>query len=147
MPLYQINAVKQFINLSLEMNQLPDQSLWNQTGRGYPDISAQAYNINIMVDNILFDYSGTESSVSIIGGIFSLLNDLRFINNQSSLGWLNPFIYQIVLNDTLVFNDITCDCPNNNCDGNGAFHAIKGWDAVTGWGSPNFKILSKYVIN
>eukprot|EP01084_Bolivina_argentea_P117521 208694_1 len=149
-PQYQNKSVIDFINLSNSMNQLPNESLFNISGRGFPDISGCALNYNVLINNIWNMPSGTDCSLGTVGGIISLLNDIRFQNNMSSLGWLNPLIYQIVLIDELSFNDITCDCANNACigpDGFQSFHAIKGWDAVTGWGTPNFSRLKKYITN
>jgi kumamolisin len=45
------------------------------------------------------------------------------------VGFLNPIIYGSLAGKGL-FNDITSG-------NNGAFSAGPGWDACTGWGSPN----------
>ncbi len=127
------------------MNQLPNKDLFNISGRGYPDVSGCAVNYWVLINNSWDMPSGTDCSVSTVGGIFSLLNDIRFQNNMPSLGWLNPLLYQVVLIDELALNDITCDCPNNACVGEYGFHAIDGWDGVTGWGTPNFLRLKKYI--
>ena len=52
------------------------------------------------------------------------------------LGFLNPLIYTR-LNGTDAFNDITHG-SNPGCGVEG-FRAAKGWDASTGFGTPNFK--------
>jgi len=65
------------------------------------------------------------------------------------LGFLNPIIYQAFADDPTIFHDITIG--DNKCteDGCGAackgFLAYKGWDPVTGVGSPNFAKLLDYV--
>ena len=74
-----------FMELSSEMNQLPDTSLWNVSGRGYPDLAAQSYLCDIIANDTLFDRSGTGCGVSIVGGLFGLLNDVRF---QSDWKWV-----------------------------------------------------------
>ena len=37
---------------------------------------------------------GTSGSTPTLAGIISLLNDARLQNNKSTLGFLNPFLYQ-----------------------------------------------------
>ena len=37
---------------------------------------------------------GTSASTPTLAGIISLLNDARLQNNKSTLGFLNPFLYQ-----------------------------------------------------
>ena len=48
------------------------------------------------------------------------------------LGLLNPFLYQ----NPTAFNDITQG--NNPGCGTSGFEAAKGWDPVTGLGTPKF---------
>ena len=74
-----------------------------------------------------------------------MLNDLRLQNNMSSLGFLNPFLYETAAKNASLLNDITSG-RNVGCGGE-AFPAVKGWDAVTGWGTPNYLVLAKYVID
>ena len=70
-----------------------------------------------------------------------LLNDGRVKAGKSSLGFLNPFIYQ----NAAAFNDITSG-SNNGCGlFSKGFAAIPGWDPATGLGSPDFKRLSDAV--
>ena len=59
---------------------------------------------------------------------------------MSPLGFLNPFIYQNY--DAL--NDITSG-QNVGCGGEG-FPAVKGWDAVTGYGTPDYAKLAQKTI-
>jgi tripeptidyl-peptidase-1 len=47
--------------------------------------------------------SGTSCASPTAAGIFSLLNDVRLQAGQSSLGFLNPLIYE----NAAAFNDIT----------------------------------------
>ena len=52
------------------------------------------------------------------------------------VGFLNPLLYGATVGSS-GFNDVTVG-------NNGAYHAGKGWDACTGWGSPNgAKLLAK----
>ena len=54
---------------------------------------------------------------------------------KGPLGFLNPFIYQ----NGAAFNDVVSG-KNNNGFGEG-FTAVAGWDAATGFGTPNYEIL------
>merc|ERR1711941_188828 len=84
--------------------------------------------------------AGTSASSPVVAGVFALLNGLRTSQNKSPLGFLNPLIYQ----NSAAFQDVT-----SGCNGGGrkyCFKAIKGWDAATGWGTPNYDALSKIVM-
>jgi len=89
--------------------------------------------------------SGTSCATPTFSGIVSLLNDLRLQQGKSSLGFLNPLIYQTAANVPNAFNDATSGF-NAGCSIDG-FPAWAGWDSVTGWGSPNYEILSQVVLN
>ena len=117
---------------------LPSTIHYNDTGRGFPDIAAEAVDFVIVQFGIpLPGVSGTSCASPTAAGMFGLLNDLRMQSNKSSLGFLNPFIYQ----NGGSFNDIVKG-TNNGCGfGTSGFPAAKGWDAATGWGSPNFAKL------
>lgn len=122
---------------------LPPANLWNNTGRGYPDVSALGGEVNpycIVTGGSFEGVSGTSASSPVVAGIFALLNGLRTSQNKAPLGFLNPFIYQ----NGAAFQDVT-----SGVNGNGrkyGFKAIKGWDAATGWGTPDYEALSKVVM-
>lgn len=71
---------------------------------------------------------------------FLCLNDLRLQNGKSTLGFLNPFIYQ----NAAAFHDITTG-SSEGCDLGEGWPAKTGWDAVTGVGTPNYASLAKVV--
>ena len=73
-----------------------------------------------------------------------LLNDLRIASGKSSLGFLNPFLYGTAAS---ALNDITSG-SNQGCGFEDAgFSAVKGWDPVTGLGTPNYAALAKAVLS
>ena len=74
-------------------------------------------------------------------GIFGLLNDLRAQAGKPSLGFLNPLLYS---RGAALSNDILSG-SNAGC-GTGGFAALQGWDAVTGWGSPDFPRFVKAAV-
>jgi tripeptidyl-peptidase-1 len=68
--------------------------------------------------------------------VVSLLNDVRITAGFSPLGFLNPWLYSEGfkgLNDIVAGNNPGCDTQG--------FNATKGWDPVTGLGTPNFGLL------
>eukprot|EP01084_Bolivina_argentea_P045263 83327_1 len=140
---WQQNAVKQFLNNA--GNDLPPDNKFNDTGRGYPDISAQSFEFEVMINGQIESISGTSCATPTVAGIFALLNDLREQNSMPPLGFLNPLIYQIAAEDPTAFNDITRG-SSTGCNGIG-YPAEEGWDAVTGYGTPNYIKLAQHVIN
>jgi kumamolisin len=65
------------------------------------------------------------------------------VNQQlkTPVGYLNPLLYQ-TLSGQGVCRDITAG-DNDTTGMVGGYAAKKGWDACTGWGSPNGKALLK----
>jgi len=75
-----------------------------------------------------------------------LENDIRISAKKSPLGFVTPLLYQISVDNPTAFNDITTG--PKNADGNCAgFSPAKGWDPVTGLGSPNFQVLARVINN
>ncbi|KAJ3728737.1 subtilisin-like protein [Lentinula raphanica] len=106
--------------------------LYNASGRAYPDVSAQGERVEIVVDGETGLVAGTSCSSPIFSSVIALLNDELLSAGKSPLGFLNPWIYA----NPQAFNDITSG--NNPGCGTQGFSATKGWDPVTGMGSPNY---------
>lgn len=138
-PTWQKNAVTGY--LTKFGTNLPDPSLYNATGRGFPDISALGTQFQVVQGGFTQSVAGTSCSAPTMAGVISLLNDIRLGAGKSPLGFLNPFIYQ----NPSGWTDITSG-NNPGCNTNG-FYAAQGWDPVTGFGSPNFTTLSALVKN
>jgi len=142
MPDWQKDAVAQYLTQS----GLPDQSQrqYNTSGRAYPDISAQASNFVVIDHGIpLPGVAGTSCASPTAAGIFAMVNDARMQAGQSSLGFLNPMIYQ----NAAAFNDITIG-SGKGCGliGGGGWPAKQGWDAVTGVGTPDYQKLAALAV-
>jgi len=110
--------------------------LFNTTGRGYPDISAQAVNYQVVLAGKVVGIDGTSAATPTAASVISLLNDYLISKGRSPLGFLNPMIYST---GAIGFNDITSG-SNPGC-GTPGFSAAKGWDPVTGLGTPDFQKL------
>jgi len=113
--------------------------LYQQGGRGFPDIAAQATDVEVIHKGEGILVGGTSCSSPIFASTISLLNDELAAVGRPPLGFLNPFIY---LNPE-AFNDITKG-SNPGC-GTDGFSAKRGWDPVTGYGSPNYHALREAV--
>jgi len=137
-PDYQKDAVAKYKSSS-DAN-LPPQTMWNNTGRGYPDVSALAGQQNsycISVSGGLMGIYGTSAATPVTAAIFARLNGIRVKNGGKLLGFLNPWIYK----NAAAFNDVTQGVNNHNLP-NG-FTAVRGWDASSGVGTPNFAKMVK----
>ncbi|KAF7979708.1 hypothetical protein HWV62_41050 [Athelia sp. TMB] len=111
------------------------QKLYTGTGRGFPDISAQAENVEIWNGGVAETVAGTSCASPISASIVALLNDELVAAGKSPLGFLNPLLYA----NPSALNDITTG-SNPGCNTNG-FSAAAGWDPVTGLGTPNYAKL------
>ncbi|KIP08325.1 hypothetical protein PHLGIDRAFT_127064 [Phlebiopsis gigantea 11061_1 CR5-6] len=140
-PSYQDIAVPRFLK---KLAPGTYAGLFNPAGRGIPDVAAQADNFRIFFDGRPALIGGTSAAAPTFAGFVSLLNDARIQAGKSPLGFLNPLIYGINLIQTGAFNDITTG--NNPGCGTPGFNATIGWDAVTGFGTPNFGILKEIVL-
>jgi len=142
MPDYQKAAVAHYFQ---NASDLPPSNLYNRTGRAYPDISALSSGFIIVVDLIPVPFvAGTSCAAPTYSGVISLLNDIRLQQGKSSLGFLNPLLYQWGANGTNVYNDISKGC-NPGCNTLG-FCAIEGFDLSSGWGSPNYARMAEAVL-
>ncbi|KAH9052708.1 tripeptidyl-peptidase, partial [Lactarius vividus] len=121
-PGYQQRAVSTFLNhLGQQYS-----GLYNPSGRGIPDVSAQAITIPLFYKGEEIIAEGTSCSAPIVAGIISLLNDHRLSQGKRPLGFLNPWLHGATggLNPSMT---VSGSNPGCNTDG---FSAIVGWDPV-----------------
>ncbi|KAF0977301.1 hypothetical protein FDP41_003954 [Naegleria fowleri] len=141
-PSYQNDAVASY----LSQPHVPSQKYFNPNGRAYPDISAYGVNYQVMCNGRVENVDGTSASTPVVAGMIALLNDLRIQRGMKPLGFLNYWLYKkvAVKENFNAFYDVTF---GNNamypCPG---FPATKGFDVVTGWGTPNFEVLKKIAL-
>jgi kumamolisin len=120
-PTYQANA------------NIPSSPNIQFNGRGVPDVAADAdpaTGYNVFVDGASDQYGGTSAVAPLYAGLLTLINKIL----GHAVGFINPTIYG---SSTVqqAFHDITSG--NNNQNGGTLFTASPGWNACTGWGSPN----------
>ena len=139
LPSYQATAVKSFF-ANFPPPYTAAQFNNTQKTRGFPDISANGANYVVAIDGVFSLVYGTSASAPVVGSIITLINQVRLDIGKSSVGFINPTLYA----NPGILNDITLG-GNQGC-GTPGFTAVKGWDPVTGLGTPNFpKMLSKFL--
>ncbi|KAJ6490995.1 family S53 protease [Mycena sanguinolenta] len=136
-PAYQAADVAAYMAWLDSLGTIPESGRYNRSGRGFPDVSAQGENVEIVFQNQFGTVAGTSCSSPTFASVIALLNDELVAAGKHTLGFLNPFLYssagRAALNDVM-FGD------NFGCATDGLFgHA--GWDAVTGLGTPNYTAL------
>lgn len=94
--------------------------LYNRSGRGYPDVSANGDNIVVYRQGARHLSGGTSASTPIFASIVNLINEERLAVGKSPVGFINPVLYE----NPQVLNDIT-DGSNPGCGTNG-FSAVPG---------------------
>lgn len=118
---------------------LIDWFRFNNSGitRGYPDLSAVGRNVVTIQGGNWQNIDGTSASAPIVGALITLINEQRRATNKSTVGFINPVIYK----NPQAFNDVVLGSnPNTACKTQG-FRAVKGWDPVTGLGTPDYERL------
>jgi tripeptidyl-peptidase-1 len=145
MPSYQSKAVAAYLASGVA---LPPAGYFNTSGRGYPDVAAIG-NAVLIDQGGVQPVGGTSASAPEWAAVVSILNQVAMKKTGKPLGFLNPLIYQIADACTNCFQDITIGdniCTEDGCSpGCQGFKCTKGWDPVTGWGSPNVKNLIAYL--
>ncbi|KAF7122391.1 hypothetical protein CNMCM5793_000416 [Aspergillus hiratsukae] len=122
--------------------------LYNPSGRGFPDVAAQAYNFVIIDHGRTLKTAGTSASAPVFAAIVSRLNAARLEDGLPRLGFLNPWLYS--LNQT-GFTDIVdggswgcyIGTSNEQLVPHASWNATPGWDPVTGLGTPFYNTLVK----
>jgi len=134
---WQADAVNAYFESGVE---LPPSSFYFANGRAYPDVAAAAENVMIVANNRTEPVAGTSCAAPIWAGIISLINNERISAGKAPVGFLNQVLYA----NPQAFTDITSGSnPYLCCPG---FQATKGWDPVTGMGTPLYdKLLSVFM--
>ncbi|KAI4715898.1 subtilisin-like protein [Aureobasidium sp. EXF-10727] len=128
MPAYQTNAVEGYLDKIGNLY----QGLYNRSGRGYPDVAAQGNHDIIVWEGNITTVGGTSASSPTFAAVIALVNDALIAAGKPPLGFLNPWLYRGAF---AALTDITSG-SSIGCNTSG-FPAEVGWDAVTGFGTPN----------
>ena len=143
-PTYQDAAVTKYLGI------LGDQwkGLYNPSGKGIPDVSGQAYNYHVVDKGQDILVGGTSASAPMFSGVIALINNALKAEGKAPLGFLNPWLYS---DGYKALNDVTHG-GSTGCTGRdiysglptpkvpfASWNATKGWDPVTGYGTPDFE--------
>jgi len=103
--------------------------------RDVPDVAAEA-NFDFYVcynqSGCEGGWGGTSFAAPMWAGYMALVNQQAIANGNPPVGLLTPSIYNIG-----VGSDYGTDFHDITSGDNGYYPAVKGYDLVTGWGSPN----------
>jgi subtilase family serine protease len=110
------------------------------TLRNGPDVSANAnftfYTCSDQEACLANEYGGTSFAAPMWAAYIALVNQQLASLGKGTIGFINPTIYaqNITSEYATDFHDITSGKS-------GSYSAVKGYDLVTGWGSPNAGLL------
>jgi len=113
----------------------PSVNTGHAKGRGVPDVAGDAdpltgYRVDVDGSNTVI--GGTSAVAPLWAGLIALMNQAL----GKPIGYLNPTLYTQIAATVGAFRDITSG-------NNGSYKASQGWDACTGWGSPNGAAILK----
>jgi len=106
------------------------------TYRNGPDVSANAnFTFYVCADQTTCtanEYGGTSFATPMWAGYIALVNQQLVADGYKTIGFINPYLYSFGVSSSYGtdFHDITSGKS-------GSYSAVKGYDLVTGWGSPN----------
>ena len=114
--------------------------MFDTKARATPDVSLLAEGYQLVAGGKVITVGGTSAAAPAFAAIISLLNEARVAAGKPPMGFLNPFFYSI----PEAFTDVTVG--SNKRDRSGTpwpygFNCSKGWDPVTGLGTPQYDKL------
>jgi tripeptidyl-peptidase-1 len=125
---WQQTAVSGYLAAERARGGLPAAYHYNASGRGFPDVSAQAVGFTIVNAGAhVTGVTGTSCSAPTFAGLVGLLNDARLRAGKPTLGCLNPLLYGAAAQAGAFFDLVTGSNPGCATSG---FRAAPGWDPV-----------------
>merc|ERR1711907_393239 len=148
MPSYQADVVSAYLKSGVD---LPPASYYNSSNRGYPDVAAMGNNFAVYLDQYggWTTIGGTSASSPTFAAVAGFLNAASQKASGKPLGFLNPLLYKMYAESPDTFTDVTSG--DNKCTEDGCFSSCKGyecakgWDPVTGLGTPVTDKMLTYV--
>lgn len=93
-PEYQVEAVDSYIYGQVPEEYYSEPS-FSSHGRGIPDLSAFSTNFPTVVEGITLPVGGTSAATPLWAAVIALLNDYEAENGRPSLGFVNPWLYNL----------------------------------------------------
>lgn len=125
------------------------KGIYNRIGRGIPDVSAVGDNIVVVNQGFEGLSGGTSASTPVFAAILNRINEELLQAGKSPIGFANPALYRNpgMLHDiTQGVSNPTGGAPETGC-GTLGFAAARGWDPVTGLGTPNYPAMLAYFMS
>jgi len=100
-------------------------------------VSALSTNFQICSSGAYGPLSGTSAATPTFAGMVSVINDALLSEGKPPVGFINPVLYKSTKHigfDVTDGNNKQLGCP-------AGFPAVKGWDALSGFGTPIFDAL------
>jgi len=147
-PSYQDTAVQGYLSSGVE---LPPSTYFNSSNRGYPDVAALGNNFAVYLSSYggWTTVGGTSAASPTFASIAGYLNALSVNKTGKPLGFMNPLLYKMAAEQASTFTDVVSG--DNKCTEDGCFSTCKGylctkgWDPVTGLGTPVLTEMITYV--
>jgi len=126
---------------------IPSVNPGAKAGRVVPDIAANAdpaiSPFVTVVDGQMGGYGGTSASAPLIAAMIARINGYRRGAGKSRVGFLTPQLYGLIPNQKAIVGSVGCTdviSGDNKTAHAGGYVSAKGFDAVSGWGTPNGKL-------
>jgi len=146
MPSYQQLLVSRYLSSGV---QLPPTGYFNAQGHAFPHVAALGSQVLIESQGTIEPVGGTSCSSPIFAGILTLLNDYVNTKTGKPLGFVSPLLFKMANECPGCFQDITVGdniCTEDGCSsGCQGFRCTKGWDPVTGVGTPKYPAMLAYI--
>lgn len=127
-PSYQYSVVATYLET------LPSDfpGIFNNSGRGFPDVAFQGDAFVIVFNNKTDGFGGTSCSSPGFASVIALINDRLAEQGRPVLGFLNPWLYTnaMALTDVTIGHNSGDACENTTFSG---FDASAGWDPLSKW--------------
>jgi subtilase family serine protease len=115
-------------------------NLGSTTLRNSPDVAAEANfdNPTVVNGSFMTGFGGTSFAAPRWAGFLALVNQQSVANGRGTVGFINPALYNLGISSSYssAFHDITGGSNPPTAGAGNGFDAVRGYDLVTGWGSP-----------
>lgn len=137
-PEWQQGAAAEYLAALNRNRNASDVRLYNASGRAIPDLSAPGEGFSLVLGGEDDTNGGTSASVVVVAAMIALVDQERFRQGKSNLGWLNPLLYSPKVRDSRALVDVSAGISHGCRYGNVSvpgFAAYRGYDCVTGLGA------------
>jgi len=148
-PSFQEEKVSNYLN-SVPLPPNPKGAVYTTAGRAYPDVSAIAALEPMIFDGKTMPIGGTSGASPQFAAFAALINVHRYQKGLGPIGpvtqtfWKIPSIGTDIVEGQSYATNRVGQCGTEHLPG---YKAAKGWDPVTGVGSPDFQLLLDYFLS